>query len=211
LLAEVFDLVRAYRADEVMLNIETKVEAGAPEQTAPREQFADVVVAEIRRAGIERQVTVQSFDFGTLILLRQVAPDLPIIALTDGQPKLQAGESGGSPWLGGMDIDDFSGSLQEKYVAAAASLGAAAVSPVHGTPQNGTAASPAYQPFTTIELVRAAHRHGMRVVPWTVDDRATMAALLDIGVDGLITNRPDVLRTLLSDRGYRLPPEYHRP
>ncbi|MBF6169496.1 glycerophosphodiester phosphodiesterase [Streptomyces gardneri] len=211
LLAEVFDLVRAYRADEVMLNIETKVEAGAPEQTAPREQFADVVVAEIRRAEIERQVTIQSFDFGTLMLLRQVAPDLPIIALTDGQPKLQAGEPGGSPWLGGMDIDDFPGSLQEKYVAAAASLGAAAVSPVHGTPQNGTVTSPAYQPFTTIELVRAAHRHGMRVAPWTVDDRATMAALLDIGVDGLITNRPDVLRTLLSDRGYRLPPDYHRP
>ncbi|WP_280413041.1 glycerophosphodiester phosphodiesterase family protein [Nocardia asiatica] len=211
LLAEVFDLVRAYHADQVMLNIETKVEAAAPEQTAPREQFVDVVVAEIRRAGIERQVTVQSFDFGTLMLLRRVAPDLPIVALTDGQPKLRAGEPGDSPWLGGMDIDDFPGSPQEQYVAAAASLGAAAVSPVHGTPQNGTVGSPGYQPFTTVELVRAAHRHGMRVVPWTVDDRPTMTALLDIGVDGLITNRPDVLRTLLSERGYQLPRQYHRP
>lgn len=211
LLAEVFDLVRTYRADQVMLNIETKVEAAAPEQTAPREQFVDVVVAEIRRAGIGRQVTVQSFDFGTLMRIREAAPELPIVLLTDGQPKLQAGAPGGSPWLGGMDIDDFPGSLQEKYVAAAASIGAAAVSPVHGNPQNGAVTDPGYQPFTTTDLVRAAHRNGMRVVPWTVDDRPTMAALLDIGVDGLITNRPDVLRALLAERGYQLPPEYHRP
>ncbi|MGW4330098.1 glycerophosphodiester phosphodiesterase family protein [Nocardia sp. NPDC004573] len=211
LLSEVFDLVRAYHADQVMLNIETKVEAPAPEQTAPREQFVDVVVAEIRRAGIAPQVTIQSFDFATLRLLREAAPDLPVVALTDGPPKLRAGETGASPWLGGMDIDDFPGSLQEKYVAAAAAIGAAAVSPVHGTPQNAAVTDPDYQPFTTKELVRAAHRHGMRVVPWTVDDRPTMTALLDIGVDGLITNRPDVLRALLSDRGYRLPPAYHRP
>ncbi|MFI5536386.1 glycerophosphodiester phosphodiesterase family protein [Nocardia sp. NPDC051900] len=210
LLAEVFDLVRAYGADQVMLNIETKVEAAAPEQTAPREQFVDVVVAEIRRAGIGRQVTVQSFDFGALTRLREVAPELPTVALTDGRPKLQPGEPGGSPWLGGMDIDDFPGSLQEKYVAAAAAIGAAAISPVHGTPQDGTVTDPDYRPFTTPELVRAAHHRGMRVVPWTVDDRSTMTALLDLGVDGLITNRPDVLRTVLSDRGYRLPPAYHR-
>ncbi|WP_236567395.1 glycerophosphodiester phosphodiesterase family protein [Nocardia sp. CY41] len=211
LLSEVVELVRAYHADQVMLNIETKVEAPAPEQTAPREQFVDVVVAEIRRAGIAPQVTIQSFDFATLRLLREAAPDLPVVALTDGPPKLRAGEIGGSPWLGGMDLDDFPGSLQEKYVAAAAAIGAAAVSPVHGTPQNAAVTDPDYQPFTTKELVRAAHRRGMRVVPWTVDDRPTMTALLDIGVDGLITNRPDVLRALLSDRGYRLPPAYHHP
>ncbi|MEU2038575.1 glycerophosphodiester phosphodiesterase family protein [Nocardia niwae] len=211
LLSEVFDLVRAYHADQVMLNIEIKVEADAPDQTASREQFADLVVAEIRRADIAAQVTIQSFDFGALRRLRAVAPDLPIVALTDGQPKLRAGEAGGSPWLGGLDIDDFPGSAQEKFVAAAASIGAAAVSPVHGSPQNAAVTDPGYEPFTTKELVRAAHRRGMRVVPWTVDDRPTMNALLDMGVDGLITDRPDVLRALLSDRGDRLPPAYPRP
>lgn len=210
LLSEVFELVRRYRADGVMLNIETKVEAAAPEQTAPREQFVQVVAGEIRRAGIEKQVTIQSFDWGTLMRIREVAPELPLVALTSGQEP-RAGEPGASPWLGGIDIDDYPGNPQEQVVAAAASFGASAVSPVHGDPQNGTVDDPGYRPFTTAELVRAAHRHGMRVIPWTVDDPATMDALLDLGVDGIITNRPDLLRTVLSERGYTLPSACTRP
>lgn len=211
LLSEVFDLVHAYRADEVMLNVESKVEAGAPEQTAPREQFVQVIAAEVRRAHLENQVTIQSFDWGSLMRMREVAPELPLVALTSGQDFLQQGQPGASPWLGGIDIDDFPGSLQEKFVGAAASFGAAAVSPVHGSPQDGTVDDPGYQPFTTAALVQAAHRRGMRVVPWTVDDRATMTALIDLGVDGLITNRPDLLRTILAERGYQLPKAYPRP
>ncbi|MFG1789942.1 glycerophosphodiester phosphodiesterase family protein [Nocardia sp. NPDC049149] len=210
LLSEVFDLVRAYHADEVKLNIETKVEAGAPQQTAPREQFVQVVAAEIRRAHIENQVTIQSFDWGALMRMREVAPELPLVALTNGQQFLQEGQPGPSPWLGGLDIDDFPGSLQQKYVAAAASFGADAVSPVHGDPQDATVATPGYRPFTTADLVKAAHDRGIRVVPWTVDDRATMLTLLDLGVDGLITNRPDLLRTVLAERGYQLPKRYQR-
>jgi len=56
-LRDVFSLVRSYRARGVKLTIETKVEAGAPEQTAPRELFVRRVFEEIRRSGIERQVT----------------------------------------------------------------------------------------------------------------------------------------------------------
>lgn len=211
LLSEVFDLVHAYRADEIKLNVESKVEAGAPEQTAPREQFVQVIAAEVRRAHLENQVTIQSFDWGSLMRMREVAPELPLVALTNGQQFLQEGQPGASPWLGGIDIDDFPGSLQQKFVSAAASFGADAVSPVHGDPQAGSIEDPGYQPFTTSALVQAAHQHGMRVVPWTVDDRPTITALLDLGVDGLITNRPDLLRTILAERGYQLPKAYHRP
>ena len=54
LLSEVLALVNAYRARHVTLNIETKVEAGAPEQTAPREQFVQAVAAEVRAARLRR-------------------------------------------------------------------------------------------------------------------------------------------------------------
>jgi glycerophosphoryl diester phosphodiesterase len=57
-LIEVFDLVKRYGADDVMLNIETKVEAGAPEETAPREQFVQVVANDVREAGMIDQATI---------------------------------------------------------------------------------------------------------------------------------------------------------
>jgi glycerophosphoryl diester phosphodiesterase len=211
LLSEVLDLVNAYRAYKVTLNIEPKVEAGAPEQTAPREQFVQAVAADVRAAGLHNQVTIQSFDWGTLMRMGEVDPRLPLVALTNGQQFLQAGMPGASPWLGGIDIDDFSGTVQERFVAAVASFGADAVSPVHGDPQGGTVNDPGYVPFTTSELVRAAHAARLEVVPWTVNDRATMESLIDIGVDGLITDRPDLLRQILGERGFRLPRAYGPP
>lgn len=210
-LSEVFALVEQYRAHEVTLNIETKVEAGAPEQTAPREQVVQVVAREVRRARMLDQVTVQSFDWGALMRMRQVERRLPIVALTNGQQFLQAGQPGASPWLGGIDIDDFPGSLQQKFVAAADSFDADAVSPVHGDPQGGKVTDPGYVPFTTRELVDAAHRRRMEVIPWTIDDPATIESLIAIGVDGIITDVPDQLRTIMAAHGFKLPKAYRPP
>jgi glycerophosphoryl diester phosphodiesterase len=50
-------------------------------------------------------------------------------------------------------------------------------------------------------FVRLAHRWDLEVHAWTIDDPAEMAALLDLGVDGLVTDRPDVLREVLRGRG----------
>jgi glycerophosphoryl diester phosphodiesterase len=204
LLSEVFDLVNDRRAHQVTLNVETKVEAGAPQQTAPREQFVQVVAREVREAGLSDQVTIQSFDWGALMRMREVAPELPIVALTNGQQFLQAGQPGASPWLGGLDIDDFGGDL----VAAADSFGADAISPVHGNPQNGKVTDPGYRPYTTRQMVEDAHAAGMAVIPWTVDDVATMQSLIDIGVDGIITDYPDRLRALMAQSGFKLPERY---
>jgi len=44
------------------------------------------------------------------------------------------------------------------------------------------------------------------VLPWTMNQRADMARLLDWGVDGLITDDPAILRDLLRERGAVLPP-----
>jgi len=202
-LAEVFELVREHRAYGVTLNVETKVEASAPHETAPREQFVQEVVAEVRAARLLRQVTIQSFDWGTLMRMRQVEPRLPLVALTN-YDFLQVDRPGASPWLGGIDIDDY----DDDPIAAIKTFGATTFSPVHGFPQDGTIDQPSYRPYVTAELVEHAHANDILVVPWTVDDKPTMASLMDKGVDGIITDYPDRLRELMGDRGLKLPKAY---
>jgi glycerophosphoryl diester phosphodiesterase len=205
-LRDVFSLVHRFHAYGVKLNIETKVEAGAPTETAPREQFVQVVAQEVRKARIARQVTIQSFDWGALMRMRQVAPELPLVALTN-YDFLQVGQPGKSPWLGGIDIDDFGGDL----VKAAKSFGASAISPVHGFPQDGKVTDPTYRPYVTADMVKSAHKAGLKVVPWTVDDPATMQSLIDKGVDGIITDYPDRLRDVVRSEGFTLPRSYDAP
>ncbi|MGI8536871.1 MAG: glycerophosphodiester phosphodiesterase [Mycobacteriales bacterium] len=79
---------------------------------------------------------------------------------------------------------------------------------VHGHPQNGKVGDAGYTPYTTRTMVDAAHARGMRVIAWTVDDVPTMQSLIDIGVDGLITDYPDRLRALMADNGFKLPMRY---
>lgn len=52
-------------------------------------------------------------------------------------------------------------------------------------------------------LIKGAHRLGMEVYYWTIDDKAEMKELLDMGADGLFTNRPDLLKELLEETHLR--------
>ncbi|MDQ0220159.1 glycerophosphodiester phosphodiesterase [Peribacillus cavernae] len=207
LLSEVFDIVKRYHAKKVWMNIETKVEAGAPEETAPREEFVQIVAHQIRKAGMIDRVSIESFDWGSLMRMHEVEPRLPLIALTNGPQFLQPGHPGASPWLGGIDIDDFGGDL----VAAAHSFGADAISPVHGFPQNGKITDENYEPYVTKLMVQEAHKAGMKVIPWTVNDAPTMDKLIDDGVDGIITDYPDRLREVIDQLGLKLPKRYPTP
>ncbi|MFC0036778.1 glycerophosphodiester phosphodiesterase family protein [Actinomadura rayongensis] len=206
-LKDVLNLVKSYRAKQVTLNIETKVEAGAPEQTAPRELFVRRVFEEIHASGIEDQVTIQSFDWGALKVMHRLAPSWPLVALTN-YDFLQVGKPGASPWLGGLDADDFDGD----FVRAAASIpGVRALSPVYGFPQNGKIGDPNFRFYVSPAMLAEAHARRLKVVPWTCDDPATVEALIDMGVDGIITDYPDRVRKIMADRGMRLPKPYPHP
>lgn len=188
-LDEVFALVAQRRADAVRVNVETKFDVVHPDEVAPRVRFVEVVLDSVRRAGMADRVSVQSFDWDVLDLVRAAEPRMALNVLTN-TPYQEIGVPGASPWMAGVDIDDFAGDV----AAAAAGRGYTALSPSHT--------------IVTPVMVRAAHDADLRVIPYTVDDGVLMSALIDLGVDGLITNRPDLGREVLSAHGLTLPERY---
>jgi glycerophosphoryl diester phosphodiesterase len=57
----------------------------------------------------------------------------------------------------------------------------------------------------TPALAAEARALGLQLVPWTVNEEAEMARLIELGVDGIITDYPDRLRRVLAAKGMALP------
>lgn len=188
-LKDVFQLVRDAGAEKARFNIETKVESsqiGGEGMVA----LTRAVVAEIQASGMADRITVQSFDWSSLNLTKEIAPELPLVALSSGDAWLAVGQPGASPNLGGIDIDTYSGSLPR---AAAA--------------QGYDVISPAFRSVTP-GMIAEAHELGLPVIPWTVNTTADMQRLMDLGVDGIITDYPTRLRSVMDERGLKLPKAY---
>ena len=79
------DLFEKTRDGKVRFNIETKLLPGAPEDTLPPEPFARALIAEVRKAGMEKRTTIQSFDFRTLKVVEKEAPEIATAYLTEGK------------------------------------------------------------------------------------------------------------------------------
>jgi glycerophosphoryl diester phosphodiesterase len=184
-LPEVFSLTDSYRAD-VRYNIETKVAADHPAISAQPQEFVDMVLAAVRAAGKVDRVEIQSFDWRTLPLVRQAEPSIPLVALWNEHTWVP-----GSPWLATVNPD-----VVGDPVIGAMMVGANILSPAYSLVD---------KPF-----VDRAHSLGLSVIPWTVDDANDMRTQIAVGVDGIITNYPAVLRTVMAELGMALPPAYQR-
>jgi glycerophosphoryl diester phosphodiesterase len=184
-LPEVFALADSFRVG-VRYNIETKVAADHPTVSAEPQEFVDVVLAAVRAAGTVDRVEIQSFDWRTLPLVHQAEPSIPLVALWNEHTWVPD-----SPWLAGINP-----AVVGDPVIGAKLVGANIVSPAYS--------------LVDKPLVDRAHSLGLSVIPWTVDDANDMRAQIAAGVDGIITNYPAVLRTVMAELGMPLPPAYHR-
>ncbi len=204
-LPELFDLVRSYPGafETIRYNIETKIEAEHPEQTAAPQEFVDVILDTVAAAGATDRVEIQSFDWSSLPLVKRRNPAVPTVALYDDTTF-----KAGSRWLGPIRYEDH----VNDPLGAIAALGANISSPSYVPAQDSpTKAGDSGFRFTADpDYVRKAHEKGLRVVPWTVNDQATIAAQLDTGVDGIITDYPDRARKAMQDKGLPLPPAYRK-
>jgi len=190
-LMEVFDLARQAKADHVRFNIETKLTPTPGADTPDPETFVAAVARAVREAELAARVSVHSFDWRTLAIMRRIAPEIERVCLSiDGSSgdTLKRGQPGPSPWTAGLDIDDFGGSAPR--------LGAAGGCSVWSPNQrNVTAAS-----------LAEAQALGLKVIPWTVNERPDMERLIQMGVAGIITDYPDRLRAVMAEREIPLPP-----
>lgn len=81
--------------------------------------------------------------------------------------------------MAGFDIDDFQGSIPQAVKAAGGQHWAS------------------YYKHLSKDLLKEAHELGLKVYVWTVDSRSEMVRLMQMGVDGIITNRPDNLKVVV--------------
>jgi glycerophosphoryl diester phosphodiesterase len=194
-LAEVFALVKAQGHPGLRLAIETKLSPLAPDDALAPEPLARAVIAAIRDAGLTARCSVLSFDWRTLQVVQREAPEIPTVYLTAQQrgfDNVGAGSAEPSPWTAGWRYADH-GSVPRLIHAA-----------------GGRIWSALYTDLDTAKLAEA-HALGLTVLAWTVNDPVQIARLLDLGVDGLVSDRPDRVRSELARRGLPLPPAFALP
>lgn len=196
-LEELMQLIQSYGDKNIVLNIETKsypdpASAGYKNNADPK-KFVEVFNNIVKKYDMEDRVVLQSFDWQTLIEMKKLNPNISTSALWQEQPSwgrdsesLRRYEKKKSPWLGGLDIKDYQGNP----VKAAHAIGADIISP--------------YYTEISKQDVDEAHSLGMKVVPWTVNNEKDMNMLLDMGVDGIISDKPWLLKQVLEKRNIKL-------
>jgi glycerophosphoryl diester phosphodiesterase len=186
-LADVFALVKKSGNETVRFNIETKISPLEPGQTTGPEDFARKLVAAIRAGGMAKRATIQSFDWRTLAVVQEEAPEIPTVYLsveTGFMDNIQ--REGSSPWTAGTRFREH-GSVPRMVKTA----GGAVWSPYLGD--------------LTREAVKEAQSLGLKVVVWTVNNPADMRRVIEWGVDGVISDRPDLLRKTAGELRIALP------
>ncbi|MEP7301001.1 MAG: glycerophosphodiester phosphodiesterase [Caldimonas sp.] len=183
-LAAVFARIKALGADDVRFDIETKVSPTAPGDTLEPEPFVRALLAVVREAGMTRRVMIQSFDWRTLKLVQQLEPGMDTVYLS--VRSRSADTLSGGTWTAGLLLRDYA-------------------SPGHMVKAaGGTIWSPNHASLSREDL-KSAQQIGLKVIPWTVNDVDVADRLIEWGVDGLISDYPDRIRTVMARRGLALP------
>lgn len=183
-LSSLFSMVRSRGDHDVRFNIETKISPLAPSRTAAPEIMLDAILRTIAQHGMHDRVMLQSFDWRTLALAQKRSPSIPTVYLTSRQ----SGFDNVAPhWNAGLALADH-GSVPRMVKAA----GGWAWSPFHGD-------------LTAADLAQA-RTLGLKVIPWTVNSEEAIGRVLDLDVDGLVTDYPDLARAIVQTRGLRIGP-----
>ena len=183
-LKDVFDLAKSSGNTAVKFAIEIKLTPLHPEQTPNPEKLVQLLLKEIKDNAMTDRVQILSFDWRSLQQVQRLSPGMPTVYLTAQLPELDnlmIRSAQDSPWTAGFQYKQ-DGSVAKMIKAA-----------------GGTHWSSFWTELDA-QKVREAQQLGIKVVAWTVDDRAAMNQMIDMGVDGLVTDRPDLAMEVLKQR-----------
>lgn len=173
-------------------------------QSALPEPLAEAAVDLIRRMGMGHRVTFVSFDWRALAHARKIAPEIPNAFTTlpffqidpedasaardkpgSEDAAIRAASAEGAPWAAGYDWREQSGT----------SFAARMLKAIGAAPAGGWFA---WSGDVTAETMALAKKFDLKVSCWTVDEPAEMQRLAALGVDAILTDRPDRLRATLA-------------
>jgi glycerophosphoryl diester phosphodiesterase len=179
---ELIELFKMSCNPSARLFVEIKTSPEDPALTPPPEAVSDQVVSMLKEEGIMERTWVLSFDWRNLVHVQKIAPELATVYLTVSTPAantLKSNQPGPSPWMAGLDIDDFDGSAARAVKAA-----------------GGRVWAPFFRNLTS-DALEEARRLGLGVSVWTPDGPEDLKPMIRMKVDAITTNRPDVLKGLL--------------
>jgi glycerophosphoryl diester phosphodiesterase len=180
-LGEVIALLKNSCLPSTQLWIEIKTSPEKPDLTPSPETVAEAVLNVVRREKLTDRIRILSFDWRALVHVQKIAPEIPTVYVSLTGVRLnniKPGQPGVSPWMAGIDIDDYSGSIPRAVKAAGGRYWAQ------------------YYKHMTYGDLNEAHAMGIQVFVWTVDSKSEMLRLIEMGVDGIITNRPDIFKSI---------------
>jgi len=189
-LEDVFALASKARNSSVCFNIETKISPLHPQRTVTPDAFAKALIKIIETNGLKYRAVVQSFDWRTLEVVQLEAPEIKTAYLSAQRSFMDniLAHEAFSPWNAGLHVSQFGSSVPHMVKAA-----------------GGAIWSPCSNDVDAVS-VREAQALGLKVVVWTVNTESDMRKMIAIGVDGIISDYPDILRRVAGEHGCMLPP-----
>lgn len=163
------ELLEFLKGKNVRLNLEIKRDPLHPEYVHSARESAEIIVETVRKSSMAEWVYYASFDPEVLLEVRKIDPQATISMLFEMEY-----------W------PDLEGSWVPFLMAMAGAVNAQMVSPDQAL-------------IASVDDLRALQQAGFRVILWTVNDATRWAELINMGVDGIITDYPQALNLFLDN------------
>ncbi len=196
-LVEAIKYVKEIAGNKVGFQIEIKNDPTKSDMSATPKEYAEAIYKILKDEDIIDRTEIQAFDWRDLIELNKLDPNIKTAYLTDHTTETLSDSEPGT-WMAGYKPKDFDYSFPKMIKH----LG-------------GYCWEPFIRDLTEKDLDEA-HKLGLKVVPWgwveedkTDFDYNMMYKMISWKVDGIITDRPDILRGILASKNYNVPEGFY--